>query len=103
MGHDRATGICLDLSGNDNYNAYDLSQGAGSANGFGLLADIQGKDIYIVRSADNTQGYGRPDRNYGSIGIILDLQGKDGFGGGYGADSTWWMGPSSRWGIGIDK
>jgi hypothetical protein len=100
-GHDRAAGMLVDLDGDDNYNAYDLCQGAGSANGLGLLADVRGKDVYIVRSDKNTQGYGNPRRDYGSIGIFLDLGGEDGYSGGRGADSTWWT--YSKWGVGIDK
>lgn len=100
-GHDRATGMLIDLDGDDNYNAYDLCQGAGSANGLGILADIRGKDIYVVRSDKNTQGYGNPRREYGSIGIFLDLGGEDGYSGGLGRDSHWWT--YSTWGVGIDK
>ena len=100
-GHDRGAGMLIDLDGDDNYNAYDLCQGAGSANGFGLIADIRGKDVYIVRSDKNTQGYGNPRREYGSIGIFLDLGGKDGYSGGLGKDNHWWT--YSKWGVGIDK
>ena len=100
-GHDRAVGMLIDLDGDDNYNAYDLCQGAGSANGLGILADVRGKDVYIVRSDKNTQGYGNPRREYGSIGIFLDLGGKDGYSGGMGRDNHWWT--YSKWGVGIDK
>ena len=100
-GHDRAVGMLIDLDGDDNYNAYDLCQGAGSANGLGILADVRGKDVYIVRSDKNTQGYGNPRRDYGSIGIFLDLGGKDGYSGGMGRDNHWWT--YSKWGVGIDK
>jgi len=100
-GHDRAAGFLIDLDGDDNYNAYDLCQGAGSANGFGMIADIRGKDVYIVRSDKNTQGYGNPRRDYGSIGIFLDLAGEDGYSGGLGRDNHWWT--YSKWGVGIDK
>ncbi len=100
-GHDRASGFLIDLGGNDNYVAYDLSQGAGSANGLGLLADIRGLDAYVVHSDQNTQGFGQPRRDYGSIGIFIDLGGKDGYAGGIGRDSTWWS--DSKWGIGIDQ
>jgi hypothetical protein len=89
------------LNGNDNYIAYDLSQGAGSANGFGFLADIRGNDTYIVRSDKNTQGFGQVRRDYGSIGIFIDRGGKDGYSGGVGRDSTWWS--DSNWGVGIDQ
>lgn len=100
-GHDRAAGILVDLDGNDSYNAFDLSQAAGSANGMGILADIRGADAYVVRSDQNTQGYGQPRRDYGSIGIFIDLGGKDGYAGGQGRDSTWWT--DSKWGVGIDQ
>jgi hypothetical protein len=100
-GHDRAAGFLIDLGGNDNYIAYDLSQGAGSANGLGFLADIRGNDTYVVRSNQNTQGFGQPRRDYGSIGIFIDRGGKDSFAGGVGHDSTWWS--DSKWGVGIDQ
>jgi hypothetical protein len=100
-GHDRAAGLLIDLDGEDNYNAYDLCQGAGSANGLGLIADVRGKDVYIVRSDKNTQGYGNPRREYGSIGIFLDLAGEDNYSGGLGRDNHWWT--HSMWGAGIDK
>lgn len=101
-GHDRAVGILFDISGDDNYLAYDLSQGAGSANGIGIIADLAGLDSYLVKKDSNTQGYGNPRRDYGSIGIFIDTGGKkDAFAGGPGADSTWWT--DSQWGIGIDQ
>ena len=100
-GHDLALGLLLDRSGNDDYVTYDLSQGAGSADGFGILVDEAGNDGYFVGKSDNTQGYGNPRRDYGSIGIILDLSGKDNYNGN-GKDSTWWTTPS-KWGAGIDK
>jgi len=101
-GHDRAAGILYDKNGDDNYLAHDLSQGAGSANGIGLIADLQGIDSYLVKQTANTQGYGNPRRDYGSIGIFIDIGGaKDTYAGGPAADSTWWSG--SNWGIGIDE
>lgn len=99
-GHDLAAGLLWDLSGNDAYTAFDLSQGAGSANGFGALFDATGDDRYYVASRVNTQGYGNPRRDYGSIGLFLDGAGNDRY-DGPGADATWWRG-DSRWGIGID-
>ena len=99
-GHDLACGILEDQSGNDNYLSFDLSQGAGSANGIGILMDYQGDDSYLVTLKSNTQGYGNPRREYGSIGIFLDLSGKDKYSGN-GEDNTWWTTPS-MWGAGID-
>jgi hypothetical protein len=100
-GHDLALGMLWDKSGDDNYVCESLSQGAGSANGFGILADESGDDGYYVQVTGNTQGYGNPRRDYGSVGILLDLSGRDGYDGN-GADSTWWTTPS-KWGVGIDR
>jgi hypothetical protein len=100
-GHDLAFGLLYDKSGNDDYVSYDLSQGAGSANGIGILVDEKGDDGYYVEKKNNTQGFGDPRRDYGSIGIFLDLSGNDHYNGN-GKDSTWWTTPS-QWGVGIDK
>lgn len=99
-GHDLAFGLLLDQDGDDSYNAYDLSQGAGSANGIGMIIDQAGDDGYVVKRTHNTQGYGNPRREYGSIGLFLDLSGKD-FYAGNGADSSYWIIPS-KWGAGVD-
>jgi hypothetical protein len=100
-GHDLGPGLLWDLGGNDTYTAWDLSQGAGSANGLGVLFDAQGDDRYYVKSTRNTQGYGNPRRDYGSVGLFLDGGGHDRYDGGPGADSTWWR-IESQWGIGLD-
>ncbi len=99
-GHDLAFGLLLDQKGDDSYSAYDLSQGAGSANGIGVIIDESGDDGYMVKRTHNTQGYGNPRREYGSIGLFLDLSGKDNYDGN-GADNSYWIIPS-KWGAGID-
>ncbi len=100
-GHDLAFGMLWDKAGNDKYVAESLSQGAGSANGFGILADEAGNDGYFVDVKDNTQGYGNPRRDYGSVGMLLDFSGRDSYHGN-GADSSWWTTPS-KWGVGVDR
>jgi hypothetical protein len=100
-GHDLALGFLWDKAGNDNYIAESLSQGAGSANGFGILVDEGGDDGYYASIKDNTQGYGNPRRDYGSVGMLLDFSGRDGYNGN-GKDSTWWTTPS-KWGVGVDR
>ncbi len=99
-GHDVAFGLLLDCGGNDQYSATDLSQAAGSANGIGMLIDLRGDDGHIARVQANTHGYGNPRREFGSIGLFLDLQGIDTY-RGYGKDNTYWVTPS-KWGIGAD-
>jgi hypothetical protein len=99
-GHDYSCGILLDRHGNDTYSAYDLSQGAGSANGAGLLIDCEGDDRYFVTNFANTHGYGNPRRDFGSIGLFIDLGGKDQY-VGKGKDSSYWR-TASQWGGGMD-
>jgi len=99
-GHDYSAGILLDKAGNDDYYAGGLSQGAGNANGFGILIDQAGDDGYYVKEKSNTQGYGNPRREFGSIGLFLDLKGKDSYSGN-GSEGTWWS-IGSKWGIGLD-
>lgn len=100
VGHDYSCGFIQDREGNDIYQADDLSQGAGSANGIGILMDDKGDDAYYVLKKINTQGYGNPRRDFGSIGLFLDLSGHDRYDGN-GADSTIWK-TDSKWGGGID-
>jgi hypothetical protein len=99
-GHDYSCGIMLDRAGNDVYHAYDLSQGAGSANGFGMLIDDRGDDAFYVMKKHNTQGFGDPRRDFGSIGLFLDLGGMDRFDGN-GAENSYWK-TDSKWGCGMD-
>ena len=99
-GHDYSAAIILDRHGDDTYTAYDLSQGAGSANGAGVLMDLEGDDRYFVRRKDNTQGYGNPRRDFGSIGLFIDLGGTDQYAGN-GRDNAYWR-TNSKWGGGMD-
>lgn len=99
-GHDYSHGWLVDYDGCDLYSAYDLSQGAGSANGIGAIIDLAGDDRYYVKSDRNTQGYGNPRRDFGSIGIFYDGAGEDHYEGGPGSDRDIWI--YSRWGIGWD-
>ena len=99
-GHDYSCGMILDRSGNDIYQAFDLSQGAGSANGFGIQIDDRGDDAYYVMRKNNTQGYGNPRRDFGSIGLFIDLYGKDRYDGN-GFENGYWK-TGSKWGGGMD-
>ncbi len=100
-GHDYSCGWLLDRSGDDLYASFDLSQGAGSANGFGVFTDLLGNDRYYVMRTNNTQGYGNPRRDYGSIGIFVDTDGDDRYDGN-GADNRFWT-TGSKWGGGLDR
>ncbi len=99
-GHDYSCGILLDRGGNDTYTAYDLSQAAGSANGFGIMIDNNGDDRYNIKNPKNSQGYGNPRREFGSIGLFLDLSGDDQYRGN-GKNNYYWK-TDSKWGGGMD-
>jgi hypothetical protein len=99
-GHDYSCGIILDRHGNDTYTAYDLSQGAGSANGAGIQIDCEGDDRYFIKNAKNTEGFGDSRRDFGSIGLFMDLGGEDQYNGN-GRSNAYWK-TDSRWGGGMD-
>jgi hypothetical protein len=96
-GHDFGFGLLWDVKGNDNYSAYSLSQGAGNADGIGILIDESGVDGYLSKEPVwMSRGYGNPRREYGSIGLFLDMSGND-FYSVAGLDSTVYN--SSTWGV----
>lgn len=96
-GHDFGFGLLWDVKGNDNYSAYSLSQGAGNADGIGILIDESGSDGYLSKEpVYMSKGYGNPRREYGSIGLFLDMSGND-FYSEPGLDSTLYN--SSTWGV----
>lgn len=96
-GHDFGFGLLWDVKGNDNYSAYSLSQGAGNADGIGILIDESGSDGYLSKEpVYMSKGYGNPRREYGSIGLFLDMSGND-FYSEPGPDSTLYN--SSTWGV----
>jgi len=97
-GHDLSLGLLFDIEGDDSYVAFDLSQGAGNANGIGILIDEEGNDNYSVKRTINTQGYGDFRREFGSIGVLMDLKGKDFYTSG--EDKSLWQ--KGKYGIGID-
>jgi len=99
-GHDLGVGLFLEVQGRDYMTANDLSQGAGNANAVGIAIDLAGDDAWLVRNPDNNQGYGNARRDFGSIGVMLDLQGKDEYSIEGHADGKMWT--SSRWGVGYD-
>lgn len=98
-GHDIAFGGLYDRRGEDNYVVESLSLGGGNANAVSLFVDAGGEDGYIARH-NNTLGYSDLRRNYGMIGIFLDLDGTDYYGTSRGGNDSVWTG--STYGIGID-
>jgi HEAT repeat protein len=98
-GHDLSLGLLADFSGNDCYTATDLSQGAGNANGTGILFDADGTDSYSAKDRVNVSGYGNYRRNFGSIGLQVDVRGGDFYSARGQNDSLW---QSGMYGLGLD-
>lgn len=96
--HDFAVGILLDRGGKDRYTATSGCQGVGLTNSVGILIDREGDDLYCGLK-DHLQGAGRPARGAGSIGILVDLAGKDRYSHG-GTNGSQWTG--TQYGTGID-
>ena len=99
-GHDYAFGYLLDRSGDDTYVGFDKVQGDGSANGIGILMDLSGNDRYFSSNPSLAQGAGDPRRDFGSIGLFIDLGGKDQYDGN-GRNNYYWQAVRD-WGGGMD-
>ena len=98
-GHDLGTGLLLDLEGIDLYASSDLSQGAGNANGNGLVVDLSGADGYLALNGRSSQAYGNPRRETQSLGVQVDLAGRD-VRAPHGTDAGVWTGTAR--GVGLD-
>lgn len=98
-GHDIAFGGLYDSKGDDNYVVESLSLGGGNADAVSLFVDGGGEDGYLARRT-NTLGYSDLRREYGMIGIFLDLEGKDFYGTIRGGNDSLWTG--STYGAGLD-
>lgn len=77
--HDYAVGGLLDRSGRDTYVASQNAQGHGMNNSYAWLLDGAGDDVYSARDPARAQGVGNEggERDYGSLGLLLDLGGGD--------------------------
>lgn len=76
--HDFAVGYLRDYNGDDQYQGHITVQGSSINNGVALLVDDGGDDWYSSFS-DISQGFGRFEnrRDFGSLGMCLDVQGSD--------------------------
>jgi HEAT repeat protein len=99
-GHDLGFGILFDRGGDDSYVTEGLSLGAGNANGISLMVDMSGRDAYVARRND-VLGYSDRRREYGMIGVMLDLGGEDRYAAPVGSDGGWWV--QSTYGVGTDR
>ncbi len=82
-----------------------MSQGAGSANGMGILQDALGNDIYESINLEMTLGYADMRRDRGSFGFFLDGGGMDRYRRPSGDGSSWrvFNGKTKGNGYGLDK
>ena len=78
--NDLSVAFLLEGAGNDIYTGGPLSQGSAAANAIGMLIDGAGDDSYLgIGPVALFQGYAEKKRFFGSIGLLLDVQGRDFF------------------------
>ena len=72
-------GFLFERGGNDFYSADTFSQGRAMNNALGVLVDGGGDDVYAARDNASCQGIGNEGghRDYGCLGLLLDLGGQD--------------------------
>lgn len=71
MGLDIAFGALVDDAGDDAYSAYNISQGAATANGLGLLADGGGADRFATGPVAHTWGHAEWMRGLPTVAMLL--------------------------------
>ncbi len=74
--HDYASGLLHDRGGNDRYLGSTSCNGCGLTNSVGIQIDRSGDDLYGARRNGGFNS-GRPAREFASIGVLVDLGGKD--------------------------
>jgi hypothetical protein len=96
--HDYAASILHDRGGNDRYMGATSCNGCGLTNAVGLFIDRSGDDTYGARR-EGGLNTGRPARDFGSIGVLIDLAGRDDYLGEM-EDGGVWRGTDL--GVGVD-
>lgn len=101
--HDFAASVLHDRGGNDRYDGNTSCNGCGLTNSVGLFFERAGDDTYASKR-DGGFNAGRPARGFGSVGVFVDLAGKDDYlgppaPGGPGDDALW---RGSDVGLGLD-
>jgi len=88
--HDYSVGFLFDHAGDDTYTADHHAQGRALNNAFALLLDRSGTDGYFARQRGEAQGIGNTGgfRDYGSLGLLVDLRGADIYSGGMSNNIT---------------
>ncbi len=96
--HDLSVGWQVDRAGDDLYIGNSTAQGGSLTNSVTFLLDAGGDDAYMARQP-KSRGDGRFDRGMGSIGVFMDVSGKDSYDAGMreGIVQRPWA-----WGVAID-
>jgi len=95
--HDFAASILHDRGGNDHYMGMTSCNGCGLTNAVGLHIDRSGDDTYAGRPGSINSG--RPARGFASVGVLVDLSGRDDY-LGIMKDATAWR--HTDLGVGVD-
>jgi hypothetical protein len=96
--HDYAASILHDRGGNDRYHGSTSCNGCGLTNSVGIQIDRAGDDTYGARRKSGVN-FGRPARDFPSIGILVDLAGTDDYLGVMDDGAVW---RHTDIGVGID-
>ena len=99
--HDYAVGWLIDREGNDSYTSTGLSLGGSNTNSVAIFIDDAGNDVYYCGAMGNSLGWGGEFREFGGIGIFLDLAGRDYYSDNRYKDGDSWV--RDNWGAGIDR
>ena len=71
MGLDLAVGVLYDAAGDDIYTAGLLAQAAATANGIGVLVDLDGANRWEIGEGERQWGHGEWLRNMPTFGVML--------------------------------
>jgi hypothetical protein len=71
MGLDLAVGVLIDRAGDDSYRSNYVAQGSGTANGFGLLDDRAGMNVWEMGADPRSWGFAQWLRGLPTLGVLL--------------------------------
>jgi hypothetical protein len=71
MGLDLAVGVLIDSAGDDSYRSNYVAQGSGTGNGFGLLADDLGANVWQMGADPRSWGHAQWLRGLPTVGVLL--------------------------------
>jgi hypothetical protein len=98
--HDLAVGMLIDGSGDDSY-TISGGQGVALTNSVAIFIDGAGNDTYMTSERDLGQGGVRAARDFGNVGVFVDMEGNDHYPHPFvERDSALWFKP--YWGVGTD-